>query len=181
MTVEWKKLMLSGAVVAALSLAGCGTAAGTNSAGSPDTGAAQMPATVNTTIVIGVGPSLVDSAGRTLYFADQELGGHIQCVNSCLRFWSPLTVANGTTPTAQAGVTGVIATVQRPDGLVQVTYDAKPLYTFTQDQGAGQASGNGFRDSFDGNSFVWHVASLTGPAPTPTSTVTDDSGNDYHY
>ncbi|HEX5224861.1 MAG TPA: hypothetical protein VFW29_07010, partial [Solirubrobacteraceae bacterium] len=41
---------------------------------------------------------------------------------------------------------GSLGTVKRPDGTTQVTYAGTPLYTFVQDQHAGETKGQGVRD-----------------------------------
>ena len=166
--MRWKTLVGIGALAGAIAVAGCGT--GTGSA--PTGGDAS--ATVSARDVASVGTTLVNSAGDTLYFADQETGGSIQCLGACVRFWIPLTVEAGAGVTAGAGVSGSLATITRPDGPVQVTYEGKPLYTFTDDNGPGHADGNGFTDSFNGTDFTWHAAAVSGSAPAATA------GNDYN-
>ena len=52
------------------------------------------------------------------------------------------------TPTAASGATGKLAVITRPDGSKQVTYDGKPLYTFTLDTAPGEAKGNGVTDAY---------------------------------
>jgi predicted lipoprotein with Yx(FWY)xxD motif len=145
--MRWKNALGVGAMVATLTVAGCG---GTKAS------------TVATRDIAGVGRTLTNSAGDTLYFADQESDGSIHCLDSCVRVWTPLTISNGAKPTAATDVTGTLATVTRPDGSTQVTYDGKPLYTFTMDGGAGKAAGNGVKDSFDGTNFGWHAAAVSG-------------------
>jgi predicted lipoprotein with Yx(FWY)xxD motif len=147
------------AVGAALAVAACGGSGGTGKAGTPDN------STVSVRDVTGVGNALTGADGKTLYFADQETGGQIRCTDACLRFWVPVTVPGGGAPMAGGGVTGTLATVHRPDGSTQVTYEGKPLYEFSQ-EGTGQAKGNNFKDSFAGTDFVWHAATPTGAAPT---------------
>jgi predicted lipoprotein with Yx(FWY)xxD motif len=124
--------------------------------------------------VPGVGSSLVNSSGRTLYFAEAETSGTIQCIDQCVRFWIPLTVPAGSSPTKDTSVTGTITLINRPDGQQQVAYDGKPLYTFTQDTGPGQATGNGFTDGFNGTTFVWHAATVSGAVVSPTATDMPD-------
>jgi predicted lipoprotein with Yx(FWY)xxD motif len=160
-----------GAAVAALALAGCG-------GGGTKTSTSDGSATVAARDIAGIGRTLTNSAGNTLYFSDQESGGSIHCLDACVRFWTPLTVSTGAKPTAATGVTGTLGTVNRPDGSAQVTYDGKPLYTFTVDGGAGKAAGNGFKDSFDGTDFVWHAAAVSGTAP---SAPDNGGGNGYGY
>jgi predicted lipoprotein with Yx(FWY)xxD motif len=168
--MRWKTLGSIGAVVGALALAGCGTG---NSTAAP--AAANRATTVSARDVTGVGTILVTSAGDTLYFADQESSGSIHCVDACLRIWMPLTVASGQAATAGTGVGGTLATVTRPDGPAQITYDGKPLYTFTQDGGPGHANGNGVTDSFNNTKFLWHAATASGSA-APTTAGTNGYG-----
>jgi predicted lipoprotein with Yx(FWY)xxD motif len=169
-TVRWDRKLGLGAAGAALAMvAGCGGGTGGSSgAGGTTVSARDIP---------GVGSTLVDPAGKTLYFSDQEADGQVKCVADCLSFWLPMTVSTGAVPTAGTGVGGRLATVVRPDGSAQVTYDGKPLYTFTQDGGVGKAGGNGFRDSFGGVDFVWHAAAASGSASGPA----DTGGNGYGY
>lgn len=165
--MRWKNALGVGAMVATLTAAGCSGTKASTSDGS---------ATVAARDIAGVGRTLTNSAGNTLYFADQESDGSIHCLDACVRFWTPLTISNGAKPTAATDVTGTLATVSRPDGSTQVTYGGKPLYTFTMDTGAGKAAGNGFKDSFDGTNFVWHAAVVSGSASSG-----QDSGGDGGY
>ncbi len=174
--MRWTRMLQAGTVAAgvALAAAACGGGSGGTGAAGTSNGT-----TVSARSVDGVGTALTGADGKTLYFAEQETGGQIRCTGPCLSFWTPVTVSSGTTPTAGNGVTGTLATVTRPDGKVQVTYDDKPLYEFTQDGGPGQAKGNGFQDSFNNTDFTWHAAVPSGAAPTgPAPTGTD---NGYGY
>lgn len=118
---------------------------------------------------------LVDSSGSVLYTSEQESDGTVQCVASCADLWLPLTVASGQTPTASGDVTGALGTVDREDGTAQVTLDGVPLYTFSLDGGAGDVTGDGLSDTFDGTTFTWHVATLSGQAPA------SDPASDFRY
>ncbi len=150
---------IAAALLTTLALAGCGGGAN-NQAGSTPAAAQQ---TVSVHAIDGLGPTLVTASGATLYFADQDSSGQIHCLDACLRFWIPLTVPAGGTPTGS----GDLATTTRPDGMVQVLYRGKPLYTFSLDSGAGHADGNGVTDAFAGTTFTWHAATV-GAAPTTT-------------
>jgi len=124
--------------------------------------------------VSGVGPVLVDSSGRTLYFADQESDGTIKCVDACLGFWSPAK-ATGDLPSDIDG----LGTVTRDDtGAKQLTLDGAPLYTFKLDKSPGQATGDDLTDSFGGVSFTWHAAATDASAD---DTGDDSGGNDGGY
>jgi predicted lipoprotein with Yx(FWY)xxD motif len=183
--MRWRKTMSVGAVAVGLglALAGCGSGSnGTGSNGSGSTSGAAGGSTVSTRNVAGVGTVLTGADGKTLYFADQETSGQIKCINACMSFWMPVTVSGGTTPTAGTGVTGRLATLDRPDGSVQITYDGKPLYTFAQDSGPGDANGNGFKDTFNGTDLLWHAAAPTGAAAGGAApTNTGAPGNGYGY
>jgi predicted lipoprotein with Yx(FWY)xxD motif len=167
-----KALIAVGGLAVALAVAGCASSGSSGSAasGSPAT-------TVSARSVAGVGTTLVDSRGDTLYFSEEESSGTVRCVGACLHFWVPVTIASGVMPTAGSGVTGQLATIARPDGPTQVTFDGRPLYRFSLDS-AGQAKGNGFTDSFNGTEFRWHAAALSGNAsPAPASS----NPNGYGY
>lgn len=169
-------ILLLGATVAALgTLAACG---GSNNTSQPGAGAAPAGA-VSVQDVSGVGKALVDKAGKTLYFADQEAGGMVKCTGSCLSFWMP---ATGTDADAKA-VTG-LATMKRSDtGAEQLTFQGKPLYTFKLDTGSGEAKGNNVSDAFSGSNFTWHAATTTASASSapsaPSSPQSSSNGGGY--
>jgi predicted lipoprotein with Yx(FWY)xxD motif len=142
----------------AMLLAGC---AGGDDDASTETGGGGN-ATVSVTEDATLGSILVDSSGQALYTAEQEEDGTIVCEASCLDLWLPLTVNDGETPTAAAGVDGSLATVARDDGTAQVTLEGVPLYTFSMDRSPGDVTGNDVTDDFDGVTFTWHVATPSG-------------------
>ena len=129
--------------------------------------------------VNGVGKALVDSAGKTLYFADQEADGAIKCTAGCLNFWFPVEGSDSTAKSMEG-----LAVVKRSDnGKSQLTYQGKPLYTFKLDTGPGQNKGNNLTDEFDGTTFVWHAATTTAaPTAVPSSSGPSSTGGpDYGY
>jgi predicted lipoprotein with Yx(FWY)xxD motif len=113
------------------------------------------------------GQILVTADGKTLYTNTVDSPGNLKCTNvACTAFWPPYTVA--AQPVAGEGLPGLLGTITRPDGSLQVTYNDLPLYTFYQDQAAGDTGGNGFTD-FGG---TWHVVAIEDP-----SGVTSDGSN----
>jgi predicted lipoprotein with Yx(FWY)xxD motif len=172
-TMRTRVLIAALGVGAALALAGCGSSNGGNSAGGG--GSTSGAQTVQTQTVGSMSDVLTNSAGKPLYVTDQESGGTVMCSTSaCTAIWVPLTVPNGTQPTASSAVSSHLGTVMRPDGTTQVTWDGKPLYTFSFDHAAGQVTGDGKQDSFGGTNFTWHVATASGvssgtPSGTPSS------------
>ena len=159
-----KRLLILGAVLAALGLAACGG----DSGGSSSADASAGNATVSAEQISGAGTVLVDSAGQALYASDEEAGGMARCTDdACMSFWHPLTV-DGNAPTG-GSLPGKLAVAKRPDGDRQVTYNGKLLYTFSQDQ-PGEVTGDGFADAFGGQQFTWHVVHANG--------AQDSSGSD---
>jgi predicted lipoprotein with Yx(FWY)xxD motif len=124
--------------------------------------AAPAEATVSIRQIPGVGPVLVDMDDSTLYVTDEEWGGGVRCTGACALTWPPLTVLRGSTPTAGEGVPGTLATIDRADGLVQVTYDGRPLYLFSLDTGPGVIKGNGYVDESLTPSLTWRIATPDG-------------------
>ncbi|WP_327633216.1 hypothetical protein OHB24_24755 [Kribbella sp. NBC_00482] len=165
-------ILLLGATVAALgALTACGSDAQPAGGDAGDAAAAA----VSVKDVSGVGQTLVDASGKTLYFADQEAGGTLKCTDGCLSFWIP---AAGSAADAKS-VTG-LATMKRSDtGAEQLTFQGKPLYTFKLDTAAGEAKGNNLADAFSGVDFTWHAATTTAAAPTQAPSSSD--GGDYGY
>lgn len=92
----------------------------------------------------------------------------VLCKGACLSFWQPLRVSG--TPKAH-GLKGKLATVKRPDGGRQVTYNGKLLYSFKLDK-PGKVGGDNFKDAFGGQKFRWHVVRPVGVAATPTPSTT---------
>lgn len=146
--------------LAAVVLAACGggndgsSASSGSSASNPDAVAVR---TVDNTRV------LTDSTGRTLYSADVEKGGRIVCTAGCTSFWNPVSASSTQAKTAAANLNLDLGVVKRPGGGRQLTFDGKPLYSFTQ-EGPGQLKGNGFVDDFHGTQFTW-MAAAAGAAP----------------
>lgn len=163
-----KKQLLIAAFAAAAALAAgiaIATAASAGSSGSARGGAA----TVSVKQVAGHGKVLVDARGRALYRSDQERNGMVLCTGACLSFWQPLKVSGK--PTKAGSFAGKLATVKRPGGGRQVTYNGQLLYSFKLDK-PGKVSGDGFKDVFGGQHFTWHVLHPLGAATSPPPTNT---------
>jgi predicted lipoprotein with Yx(FWY)xxD motif len=160
-------------VLAAAALAGALVFAACGSADDNASEAAAPVKTVSIKHVDGVGDVLVDATGHALYTSDQEARGKIRCTDECLSFWLPL--EGGSQPTAADGA-GSLATVRRPDGTHQVTVDAKPVYTFSEDA-PGKVTGDGFKDEFGGQKFTWHVVLADGGK----SDASSSGGGGYTY
>jgi D-xylose transport system substrate-binding protein len=127
----------------------------------PTQAAAQGP-TVQVVENPTLGSLLVDSQGMTLYTFKNDQPGVSNCTGSCATAWPPLTVAQGVTPTAGAGVPGTLGVIERADGTYQVTYDDMPLYLYAKDTQVGDTNGQGV-----GN--VWYVVTIGASMATPSA------------
>jgi predicted lipoprotein with Yx(FWY)xxD motif len=89
-----------------------------------------------------IGRILVDSQGRTLYLFKLDSGSRSECLGACASAWPPLT-AHGN-PTVGGGTdASLVATIHRPGGALQVTYNRHPLYLFAHDEKPGDVNGEG--------------------------------------
>ncbi len=119
-------------------------------------GAPMIPAkTVLTVKKTKIGYVLATGTGLTLYWFGRDVrgSGKSACTGTCLTSWPALAGQ----PVAAAGVSlsGKLGTLTRPGGVVQATYNGRPLYRFAADTAAGQTLGNGVEGA-------WHV--ITGAA-----------------
>jgi predicted lipoprotein with Yx(FWY)xxD motif len=164
--------VFAAAIGLAALLAACGSSKSStaqqsaNQTGASTTVASDGMATVKTGTAAKVGTVLVDASGRTLYTFDPENSGTIVCTASCAKTWPPLVVTGQ--PVAASGVTG-LATLSRPDGATQVTFNGHPLYRYSNDAAPGDANG-------DGLGGVWHAAKAKA-----STTTTTTGGSSYTY
>jgi predicted lipoprotein with Yx(FWY)xxD motif len=170
------------ALAATLALAACGSSGNSSVAsatghaasatGSPAgiAGAKGSSKTVSVRRLPGVGTVLVNRGDMALYTPAQEASGKILCTGACTAIWKPLKPGAGA-PTAASGV-GKLGVIKRPDGIMQVTADHRPLYTFAEDS-PGKATGNGASDHFGGHTFNWHAV---GPGGKTLSAAAPKSG-----
>lgn len=135
--------------------------------------AVQLPASaaIVASAQTGLGTVLVDGNGFALYAFMQDGAGTSNCSGDCAAFWPPL----ATTGPAEAGEgvdAGLLGTLTRDDGSQQVTYNGMPLYRYSEDNAAGDTTGQGF-------SNAWYLVTpagemLAGPAAGDPATEGDD-------
>ncbi|HUC35863.1 MAG TPA: hypothetical protein VMR97_01935 [Acidimicrobiales bacterium] len=116
---------------------------------------------VTTAKIKGLGTVLVDGKGLTLYlFVPDDHSSKSVCSGTCAVAWPPLVLPKGVSaPLAGNGVTSAfLRTTTRADGRVQVTYNGWPLYRWSADLSAGQATGQGLFNS----GGPWYVVSPKG-------------------
>ena len=153
-------LVSIGLIVAACSSGGGATPSPTTAtAASPSTAAASPSATAEASPTEGteeeeyrievaeaasVGKFLTGEDGKTLYtFTPDTKANESTCTGECADNWPPFVLDDDEKAEAGDGVTGTIATFDRPDGAKQVSYNGKPLYYFKGDAKAGDLNGQG--------------------------------------
>jgi predicted lipoprotein with Yx(FWY)xxD motif len=165
--------MFCGAAALALGVAGCNREAmDTEPATTADTAAADtatLPADTATdanatgaeslTLATGSnGQYLADASGRAVYM----LEGDGECVGECLTVWPPVVVTTSTPVVGANLQSGLVSTVQRDDGTLQLTYNGHPLYYYARDTGTGMAMGQAVDDDFG----EWYLVGPGGIALT---------------
>jgi predicted lipoprotein with Yx(FWY)xxD motif len=118
------------------------------------------PSATGTTVSLGsaagVGKVLVNAKGMTLYYFSKDVKGSgvSKCTGACAQAWPPL-ITKGK-PTAKNGVkSSMLGTMKRSNGMTQVTYAGRPLYTFIEDKKPGDDTGTGIK-AFGGSFFPLH-------------------------
>jgi len=145
--------------------------AGSTTTRATDTAAATVTVSAHETF----GEILADASGRTLYMFTKDTEGESACYGDCAAAWPPLTVENEGALEVGSAVTAALGTAEREDGTLQVTANGMPLYLFANDEGPGDAKGQGVGGAWfvlrpDGS-----VVMDTTPTGTPTSTRTETS------
>jgi predicted lipoprotein with Yx(FWY)xxD motif len=155
--------------VLALIVAGCGGSSYGSSSSSRSTAASgsERPGgsmTISAAEVPELGMVLVESEGFTVYSFARDKGTASSCYGACAEAWPPVTVT-GKPKSEKGAMSSELGTTKRKDGTVQVTYAGHPLYTFVEDQNAGEANGNGV-SAFGGE---WNALEESGSAPVPSA------------
>jgi predicted lipoprotein with Yx(FWY)xxD motif len=78
------------------------------------------------------GQMLFDSTGQAIYLFDIETTSKPACYDACAEAWPPVLTKGD--PVAGQGVeSSLLATTERSDGTVQVTYNGHPLYFYAHE------------------------------------------------
>ncbi|MFL5790225.1 MAG: hypothetical protein ACJ76A_01865 [Actinomycetota bacterium] len=163
------------AVVALCVLAACSGDTGTPPAADTSTSLSTTPSeatpsesqtsqsvVLSTTNVPGVGTVLVEQNGHTVYLYTKDTGSKSTCTGTCASTWPALTSDGRATTTG--GANGTVGTTKTTGGEQQVTYDGHPLYLYSGDQQAGEATGQGMGG-------VWFAVTPDGKPANSTSTT----------
>jgi predicted lipoprotein with Yx(FWY)xxD motif len=161
---------LIGAAAVALLIAGCGSSPGSTGTTGTSASASAASGSALKATTIGGATVLANAEGFALYWFAPDTATTSKCTGSCATTWPPVKGP----ATAGSGVTGTLATITRPDGTVQATWNGHPLYTYTGDTAPGQATGNGLNVS----GGVWHEVTTSG-SPAPAATPSGNGGDGY--
>jgi predicted lipoprotein with Yx(FWY)xxD motif len=156
-----------------LLLASCGSSSKTAKAAGPSTtvgSTTTAPANsgIATATDAKLGSVLTDAAGRTLYRFTKETNGSIACTGTCAATWPPFVAPSSGLPSDGPGG-GKVATVARPDGVMQVTFNGAALYYYGGDTKAGDTNGQGIGG-------VWFVVAPAAAAPQTATTGSPAAG-----
>jgi predicted lipoprotein with Yx(FWY)xxD motif len=149
-----RKQLILAIAAAAGAVAACSSPSASSNATPPPTSKPAASTTRNLPLdtanlqvaqVPGVGAVVSDDDGFLLYRYEKDTAQppKSNCVETdCILTWSPLLSASGKV-NAKGIDQSLLGTVERGNGLRQVTLAGWPLYRNTNDEGAGEANGNG--------------------------------------
>jgi predicted lipoprotein with Yx(FWY)xxD motif len=167
-----RRLILGGVIaVAALGVAGTGVALAESGNGTATSGGYGAPPSTAgsdgtvTTARTGLGQTLVDGRGRTLYVFEADTGKASTCYGACASAWPPA-AAPAAPHTTGAASAVLVGTVGRTDGTRQLTYNHHPLYYYAGDAAAGDTTGQALRQFARSGTCSTRAA----PRLTPTDT-----------
>jgi predicted lipoprotein with Yx(FWY)xxD motif len=161
-------------VAAGLLAAACSSAAGTSGSSAPASGGTSAGSATGTVIGThaGSGGTFLTEGGRTVYLWVKDGMNKSTCTGACASAWPPVMDKGQLTASGGAKASD-LATIARPGGGKQVTYDGHALYFFAGDSSAGQTSGQG-SDSFGAK---WWLVAPTGSQITAADTASSSSSS----
>jgi predicted lipoprotein with Yx(FWY)xxD motif len=184
------RVRASAAVIAViLALAACGgddddgdasSSATTTTTGTDDvatsstTGAASSGADEAVAVAVGttgLGDTLVDAQGKTLYLFENDSENESTCNEGCMDAWPPLTVT-GEVVVGEGLDAAAFTTFARADGTMQVSVNGHPLYTYGGDQNPGDTNGQEVGD-------VWYAVGTNGEKLEGAQNASTDAGSGY--
>jgi predicted lipoprotein with Yx(FWY)xxD motif len=131
------------------STAASASAAATESPSATESEAAEEEYKIEVKDSAAIGKYLTGEDGKTLYiFKNDTKANQSTCTGQCADNWPPFVLEGDEKAEAGDGVTGTIATFDRPDGKKQVSYKGQPLYYFKGDAKAGDTNGQGLNDKW---------------------------------
>lgn len=124
-----------------------------------------------------LGTILVDPDGFTLYVFTADSDGESACYDACAETWPPVAADTAISSDLDASIFG---SIERTDGVAQLTVNGMPLYLFASDTSPGDTNGQGVND-------VWFVVDVEGnmieasAAARQVADEDEDVAYDYDY
>jgi predicted lipoprotein with Yx(FWY)xxD motif len=159
---RWHRRVIASSAAVALTMGG--TVAVASAAASPRAASQLQSASASPYAKV-----LANAKGDSLYILSVESKGKLHCKTSlCLMTWPPYLVKASTKTIAKgAGVKGKIGFVKRSSTMKQVTFNGYPVYRFSGDTGAHQATGENI--VADGGTWTLTSAPATTTKGTPVA------------
>lgn len=116
--------------------------------------------------VVSANDILTSKTGMTIYTYDKDSAGKSNCNGPCLAVWPAVPAADAPSADHDFG------SIDRADGIKQLTFKNKPVYYYIQDRKAGDANG----DNVGG---VWHAIAKRESGASWKKNSHDDDGYSY--
>ena len=109
---------------------------------------AMEPVLVKTIVDKKLGRVLTTGGKQAIYVWNREPKGTIRCTGACAKAWPPVLVKKGVVvPMRVKGIKGDFGTIRRANGVRQLTFNKRPLYTYAHEK-PGQVLCNDVDDWF---------------------------------
>ena len=106
------------------------------------------PVLVKTIVDKKLGRVLTTDGKQAIYVWNREPKGTIRCTGACAKAWPPVLVKKGVVvPMRIKGIKGDFGTIRRANGIRQLTFNKRPLYTYAHEK-PGQVLCNDVDDWF---------------------------------
>jgi|WetSurMetagenome_2_1015567.scaffolds.fasta_scaffold297960_1 predicted lipoprotein with Yx(FWY)xxD motif len=122
---------------------------GTSETAAPVAVTQETTATTTTPVTLTIGTDktlgkyLTAPNGMTLYTFSNDALGKSNCTGDCAKNWPPYIINSFSDLKTAAEPAGIVGTITRTEGTLQVTYNGIPLYFWNKDTKAGNTTGNG--------------------------------------
>ena len=118
-----------------------------------------------------LGTILVDPDGFTLYIFTVDGEGESACYDDCAVTWPPVPADTAVSSDLDQSMFG---SIERTDGIGQLTVNGMPLYRYAPDANPGDTTGQGVND-------VWFVVDTEGNMIEASAADDEEVGFDYDY
>jgi predicted lipoprotein with Yx(FWY)xxD motif len=98
-------------------------------------GDTMKPQLVQTIMDEKLGEVLTTGSKQAIYVWNKEPKGRIRCTGACAKAWPPVLVKQGVVvPMHVRSVTGEFGVIRRADGMRQLAFNGRALYTYAREK-----------------------------------------------